>query len=81
MREALLHAVGELLYTHNLAEAKELDLLGHDMPLIKTGCDPMAVKPPSQIWSVINNRRQSLCWPCGSIWATRAGPTASKPRG
>ena len=26
--------------------------------MMKTGCDPMAVKPPSQ--SVINNRRQSL---------------------
>ena len=38
VREALLHCVGELLYKHNLAQARELDLLVHDMPLIKTGC-------------------------------------------
>ena len=58
VREALLHAVGELLYTYNLAQARELDLLEQPMPLIKTGCDPLGVKEASQ--SVITNRRQAL---------------------
>eukprot|EP01045_Picozoa_sp_COSAG04_P022284 COSAG04_NODE_2496_length_4009_cov_1.856266_1_plen_148_part_00 len=67
VREALLHSVGELLYHHNLAQAKELDLLEQPMPLIKTGCDPLGVKQPSQ--SVVNNRRQALV----AVWKHLGG--------
>ena len=48
----------ELLYKQTIDKTKEVDLLTQDMPLIKTGYDPIGSKPPSE--ATVRNRRQAV---------------------